>query len=80
MQLPATVAPFILRGITLAGIDSVRTPRQRRLDAWRRLGSDLDPALLDTMTDTIGLSDVVDAAPRVLDGRIRGRLVVDTAR
>jgi acrylyl-CoA reductase (NADPH) len=80
MQFPATVAPFILRAVTLAGIDSVRTPRDRRLEAWRRLSTDLDPALLDALTDTIGLSDVTDAAPRVLDGRIRGRLVVDTNR
>jgi acrylyl-CoA reductase (NADPH) len=80
MKLPVTVAPFILRGVTLAGIDSVQTPRGRRLEAWQRLGTDLDPALLDAMTDTIGLSDVIDAAPRVLDGRIRGRLVVDTSR
>jgi acrylyl-CoA reductase (NADPH) len=80
MKLPATVAPFILRGVTLAGIDSVQTPRDRRLEAWRRLGTDLDPAVLDAMTDTIGLSDVIDAAPRVLDGRVRGRLVVDTNR
>jgi acrylyl-CoA reductase (NADPH) len=80
MNLPATVAPFILRGITLAGIDSVRTPRERRLQAWERLSTDLAPALLDALTDTIGLSDAIDAAPRVLDGRIRGRLVVDTGR
>jgi acrylyl-CoA reductase (NADPH) len=80
MKLQATVAPFILRAVTLAGVDSVRTPHDRRLAAWRRLSSDLDPALLDAMTDTIGLSEVVDAAPRVLDGRIRGRLVVDTSR
>jgi acrylyl-CoA reductase (NADPH) len=80
MQFPATVAPFILRAVTLAGIDSVRTPRDRRLEAWRRLSTDLDPALLDALTDTIGLSDVPDAAPRVLDGRIRGRLVVDANR
>jgi acrylyl-CoA reductase (NADPH) len=80
MKLPATVAPFILRSVTLAGVDSVQTPRDRRLEAWRRLGADLDPGLLDAMTDTIGLSDVIDAASRVLDGRIRGRLVVDTNR
>jgi acrylyl-CoA reductase (NADPH) len=80
MNFPATVAPFILRGITLAGIDSVRTPRERRLQAWQRLSTDLDPSLLDALTDTIGLSDVIDAAPRVLAGRIRGRLVVDTNR
>ena len=80
MKLPATVAPFILRAVTLAGIDSVQTPRCRRLEAWQRLSTDVDPALLDALTDTIGLSDVIDAAPRVLDGQIRGRLVVDTNR
>jgi acrylyl-CoA reductase (NADPH) len=80
MSVPATVAPFILRGVTLAGIDSVRTPRERRHEAWRRLSTDLDPAVLDALTDTIGLTGVVDAASRLLDGRIRGRLVVDTSR
>jgi acrylyl-CoA reductase (NADPH) len=80
MELPATVAPFILRGVTLAGIDSVQTPRDRRLEAWQRLGTDLDPTVLDTLTDTIGLSDVVDAANRLLGGEVRGRLVVDTNR
>jgi acrylyl-CoA reductase (NADPH) len=80
MKLPATVAPFIIRGVTLAGVDSVQTPRDRRLEAWQRLSTDLDPALLDALTETIGLSDVIDAAPRVLDGRIRGRLVIDTNR
>jgi acrylyl-CoA reductase (NADPH) len=78
MKFPGTVAPFILRGVTLAGIDSVQTPRDRRLEAWQRLSTDLDPSLLGALTDTIGLSDVIDAAPRLLDGRIRGRLVVDT--
>jgi acrylyl-CoA reductase (NADPH) len=80
MKLPVTVAPFIIRGVTLAGIDSVQTPRGRRLEAWQRLSTDLDPASLDALTDTIGLSDVIDAASRVLDGRIRGRLVIDTNR
>ncbi|HTE59157.1 MAG TPA: oxidoreductase, partial [Solirubrobacteraceae bacterium] len=80
MKLPATVAPFILRSVTLAGIDSVHTPRDRRLQAWQRLGADLDPTLLDALTDTIGLNDVIDAAQRVLDGEVRGRLVVDTSR
>jgi acrylyl-CoA reductase (NADPH) len=80
MKLPATVAPFILRGVTLAGIDSVHTPRERRLEAWQRLSTDLDPTLLDALTDTIGLSDVIGAAQRVLAGEVRGRLVVDTNR
>jgi acrylyl-CoA reductase (NADPH) len=80
MKLPATVAPFILRGVTLAGIDSVHTPRERGLEAWQRLSTDLDPTLLDALTDTIGLSDVIGAAQRVLAGEVRGRLVVDTNR
>jgi acrylyl-CoA reductase (NADPH) len=80
MDLPANVAPFILRAVTLAGVDSVNTPRERRLEAWRRLGEDLDPKLLDTLTEDIGLSEVLDAAPRLLEGKVRGRLVVDTSR
>jgi acrylyl-CoA reductase (NADPH) len=80
MKLPASVAPFILRGVTLAGVDSVRTPRDRRLEAWRRLGTDLDPALLDTLTREIGLTEVLGVARDVLDGRVRGRLVVDSNR
>jgi acrylyl-CoA reductase (NADPH) len=80
MDLPSNVAPFILRAVTLAGVDSVQTPRDRRLEAWRRLGEDLDLGLLDTLTDDIGLSDVPEAAQRVLDGQVRGRLVVDTSR
>jgi acrylyl-CoA reductase (NADPH) len=80
MKLPASVAPFILRGVTLAGVDSVYAPRDRRLEAWRRLATDLDPALLDTLTREIGLSEVLGVAQDVLDGRVRGRLVVDTNR
>lgn len=80
MSLPASVAPFILRAVTLAGVDSVQTPRERRLAAWRRLAEDLDPAVLDAMVAEIGLTEVVDAAPRLLAGEVRGRLVVDTSR
>ena len=80
MQLPATVAPFILRAVTLIGVDSVRCPRERRLRAWQRLGTDLDHALLDAMTAEIGLSEVIDTAPRLLAGEVRGRLVVDVGR
>ncbi|HVX06864.1 MDR family oxidoreductase [Humibacter sp.] len=76
-ELPATVMPFILRGVTLAGINSVEAPRSLRQDAWSRLARDLDVHLLDTMTSTIGLEDAQGAAGRILAGQIRGRTVVD---
>lgn len=76
-ELPATVMPFILRAVTLTGINSVFTPRELRLEAWRRLASDLDPGLLDGATTTIGLADAREAAAEILAGRIRGRTVVD---
>jgi acrylyl-CoA reductase (NADPH) len=80
MQLPATVAPFILRAVKLIGVDSVRCARPRRLEAWRRLGEQLDIALLDELTAEIGLSEVLAAAERLLAGEVRGRLVVDVNR
>jgi acrylyl-CoA reductase (NADPH) len=80
MDLPASVAPFILRGVSLLGIDSVNAPRDRRLQAWERLAQDMDPTALDGITHDVGLSEVLDVARDVLDGRIRGRLVVDTSR
>ena len=80
MKLPATVAPFILRAVKLIGVDSVQCPLPRRLEAWRRLGEQLDPARLDAMTEEIGLSEVPDAAARLLQGEVRGRLVVDVSR
>ncbi|WP_119354131.1 MDR family oxidoreductase [Azohydromonas sediminis] len=76
MDLPGTVAPFILRGVTLAGIDSVMAPMPRRREAWQRLARDLDAALLESMTQEIGLGDVVDAAQRLMNGQVRGRIVV----
>lgn len=79
MQFPATVAPFILRGITLAGVDSVMCPRERRLEAWRRLGEDLDPAKLAGLTEEVGLADLIDVSGRLVDGRVRGRVVVPIA-
>jgi acrylyl-CoA reductase (NADPH) len=75
-DLPATVMPFILRGVTLAGVDSVHCPIERRLVAWQRLAADLDPAKLDVMTDDIDLDEVIAAASEQLAGNIRGRLVV----
>lgn len=80
MEFPASVAPFILRGITLAGIDSVMRPRQDRIDAWARLATDLDPAALALITHEIGLTEVIDTAHRLMDGQVRGRVVVDTQR
>ena len=77
MDLPATVAPFILRGVTLRGVHSVTVPRPRRLVAWERLATDLDQGLLAAMTETIALDDVPRVAGEILAGRIRGRVVVD---
>ena len=75
-DLPATVMPFILRGVTLAGIDSVMAPRALREQAWARLASDLDPALLETMIEEVPLEGAVAAAERLMAGQVRGRLVV----
>ncbi|WP_290788615.1 MDR family oxidoreductase [Halomonas sp.] len=76
MDLPSSVAPFILRGVTLAGIDSVMKPRPARLEAWRRLGELLDPEQLDAITQTIGLEEAIAKAEELLAGRVRGRVVV----
>ncbi|MEJ2464661.1 MAG: zinc-binding dehydrogenase, partial [Candidatus Thiodiazotropha sp.] len=76
MDVPATVAPFILRGVTLAGIDSVMCPRPQRLEAWSRLARDLDVSKLETMTRVIGLSEAITTAPLLLAGQVRGRVVV----
>lgn len=76
MGFPATVAPFILRGVTLAGIDSVYRPLADREEAWRRLGRDLDPAVLAPITGTVALDDVATTASELLAGRVRGRIVV----
>ena len=76
MDLPASVAPFILRGVCLYGIDSVMCPIERRLEAWRRLETDLDRQKLATMTREIGLSDVFGVAAEILSGQVRGRVVV----
>jgi acrylyl-CoA reductase (NADPH) len=80
MDLPGSVAPFILRGITLTGIDSVMCPRPRRLAAWERLARDMDKAKLAAMTVHAGLSDVPRLAPEILAGKVRGRVVVDIAK
>lgn len=75
-DLPATVMPFILRGVTLAGVDSVACARPRRLAAWQRLATDLDVDHIELMTRDVSLSDVIDLAPRQLAGEVRGRTVV----
>ena len=76
MDLPGSVAPFILRGVCLYGIDSVMCPAERRREAWKRLENDLDRQKLATMTREIGLSGVFEAAPEILSGQVRGRIVV----
>jgi acrylyl-CoA reductase (NADPH) len=80
MDLPGSVAPFILRGVTLAGVDSVMCPAPQRAEAWRRLASDLDIARLSAMTRDVGLEEVVPLATDILDGKVRGRVVVDVNR
>jgi acrylyl-CoA reductase (NADPH) len=77
MDLPTTVAPFILRGVTLRGVHSVTVPRPRRLVAWERLAADLDQGLLASMTHIVGLDDVIGVSEEILAGRVRGRVVVD---
>ncbi len=77
MDLPSSVAPFILRGVSLLGIDSVMAPKPLREAAWARLARDLDPAKLAAMTSTIGLNDVIAAGRDILEGKIRGRVVVE---
>jgi acrylyl-CoA reductase (NADPH) len=76
MDLPSSVAPFILRGVCLLGIDSVMCPIELRKSAWSRLASDLDPRKLAEITDEIGLDRVFDVAGKILAGQVRGRIVV----
>lgn len=80
MDFPATVAPFILRGVTLAGIDSVMCPRPDRLEAWRRLGIDLDVSKLEMIGTEISLADAIPTAAKLINGEIRGRVIVDVNR
>jgi acrylyl-CoA reductase (NADPH) len=77
MDLPTSVAPFILRGVSLLGIDSVMAPKPLRLEAWRRLARDLDPQKLAAMTTTISLDKVIETGRAILEGKIRGRVVVE---
>src|SRR5277367_6258654 len=76
MDLPASVAPFILRGVSLLGIDSVHCPIARRLEAWQRLETDLDRSKFAAMVSEIGLADVIAAGRRIVEGQVRGRIVV----
>ena len=76
-ELPTTVLPFILRGVTLAGINSVQAPGPLRREAWRRLATDLDLNLLDQLTTSVPLEQAPDVAELILAGRVRGRTVVD---
>jgi acrylyl-CoA reductase (NADPH) len=78
-DLPATVIPFLLRGVNLLGIDSVMCPRAERIEAWDRLARDLPLAKLEAMTRTVPLAEVPALAPRILKGEVRGRIVVDLA-
>jgi acrylyl-CoA reductase (NADPH) len=77
MDLPTTVAPFILRGVNLLGIDSVMKPRSARLQAWGLLARDLDPAKLAELSTTIGLYKVMQTAAEILEGKVRGRVIVE---
>lgn len=77
MDLPTFVAPFILRGVSLLGIDSVMAPKEERIAAWTRLARDLNRDKLAAMTTTIGFDDAVEAAKDIVDGKVRGRLVVE---
>lgn len=80
MDLPASVAPFILRGVTLVGVESVMTPHDRRVAAWDRLAADADRELLESMVTEVGLDDLPEVTRRILEGQVRGRVVVDVRR
>jgi acrylyl-CoA reductase (NADPH) len=80
MDFPATVAPFILRGVTLVGIDSVMRPIEDRVEAWQRLSEILDPAVYEDISTDIGLNDVISTAEALMAGTVRGRVVVDIKR
>jgi acrylyl-CoA reductase (NADPH) len=80
MDFPASVAPFILRGVSLLGVDSVMAPKPPRIAAWERLSRDLDPGVLDSIAQDVALDDVIAAAGELMDGKVRGRIVVDVNR
>ena len=78
-DLPSTVMPFILRSVALLGIDSVMAPLAARDEAWRRLAQDMDPDLLEAITEEVSLSEAIDSAGRLMDQKVRGRIVVRTS-
>lgn len=80
MDFPATVAPFILRGVALIGVDSVMCPIDERREAWKRLADELDPGRLERITTVVGLDDALKLAPEMLAGKVRGRIAVDVNR
>lgn len=80
MDLPATVAPFILRGVSLLGVDSVMCDKARRSRAWRQLAQELDLEKLDRMVNEVPFKGLIAAAPRMLEGKIRGRLIVPVSK
>jgi acrylyl-CoA reductase (NADPH) len=77
MDLPASVAPFILRGVALLGVDSVMCPKPRRIEAWQRLASDLDRDKLALITTTIPLEAVIETGKAIVEGKVKGRVVVE---
>jgi len=77
MDLPTSVAPFILRGVSLLGVNSVTVPKPIRIEAWSRLARDLDREKLKAMTETVGFDDIIPTAEAILEGKIRGRVVVE---
>ena len=79
-DLPASVIPFLLRAVNLLGIDSVMCPREERTGAWNRLARDLPVGNLERMTETVSLADLAALAPRILNGEVRGRIVIDLSR
>ncbi|CAN7336183.1 acrylyl-CoA reductase (NADPH) [Variovorax sp. LjRoot178] len=80
LDLPASVAPFILRGVSLLGVNSVTRPKAERIEAWSRLAALLDMGQLDLMTEEIGMGKVVETANKLIGGKIRGRVIVDVNR
>jgi acrylyl-CoA reductase (NADPH) len=78
-DLPASVMPFILRGVTLQGCESVMAPKAKRLECWRRLAEDLDASKLAAITDTHPLDDVLELAPQIVAGKVRGRVVFEVS-